>query len=1156
MTATEGLPEVLPTFHARYETAARLGAGGMGVVYRGLDRLPGSPVAIKSVVRWGSLGASQRIRATAVSPQALGDLTRPLARGSPAPDLPPPSDGLEIAREFRILAALRHPHVISVLDYGFDVGGTPFFTMELLDGWATLDRAWMPRPERIAALLDVLQALRYLHRHGVIHRDIKPQNVMRNDEGHTKVLDFGLAAAAGRRDDLAGTPPYMAPEVFAGAAASVASDLYAFGITACEVLHGVRPQASALAFGTEPALATVLRRLTGPLGSGYADAEQAMADLAEASGVRLDPDPLPVRRSLIESAAFVGREDELEQLGRALSETRGGQGRAIVVRAASGVGKSRLLEEIRVQALVYGFPVLQGQAEAQLRTPYRAWREILRGLCLHVEPSTGEARELASVIPDLATLLRRPVDTLEDAGGSARRLRQTVEAMLRRVSSPMLILLEDLQWADEQSIWLLRELAAVWPEIPLLVLVSCREEDWAMVERQTGPVDCLALPRLGAAAIAAYCRSVLGSERPALTELLARETEGNAFFMVEVLRDLAARAAISALAHDALPDQVSTGGMRATLTRWLDALPPGARPTLARMAVAGREVDPRLLAYFETTPQAWLDACASAGVLDAAGERWRFAHDKLREHALAGLTPPDLAGLHGEVALALEAVAGEASAIATHWLAAGNDGRALPWALAAGEGALAQGAPLVARDWYEKALAMQERLQVAAAERVAGWIGHARTMSTLGAIKAAMASCTTALAHAGQSVPAGRLRTTVAVAREVVGQVAIRCGYRPALAAVERDVLTALAGTTDIQQVFLWGGRAGVGTFLGVRMLNLAERAAAPAAHARALVQLVYVLALVPFGSPLRKLYTRELQRVLSALEPARRGTANFTLGTIAIGRGDWDEARHRLGAAIELAVATGRRQSRLRAEGQLVSVEYLCGRHDACVRIIGPDLERINSLDGNTQYALWWVAIRGAIALRRGDLAAAHALLVDAEKALPTIGDAMATVFTGGQLAWVERLRGDVEAARAICVRTVEATRRRFSYPVGHTLIEGYGYLTQVADWLPDDGPGTSALRQQAWRLQRTHALVFPIARARLALVRGHRKRARGGDPVTSYRQALAWAERCQMPYDRLLSHEALAAAGVVGHDARAAELARDLGLTARGTDPDSPAR
>ena len=202
----------------RYRLLDLLGAGGMGSVYRAVDELTGETVALKRV-----------------APSAIQPITTPELR-------------LALAHEFQALAGLRHPNIIAGLDCGFDEEQKPFYTMELLDGarplLPSIGRA--PHAVRIGLLLDLLDALRYLHRRGVLHRDLKPSNIL-VVEGAAgpaiKLVDFGLSTGSdeAHRHRAAGTLLYMAPELLLGAPASVASDLFAVGVLACEVLGGRRP---------------------------------------------------------------------------------------------------------------------------------------------------------------------------------------------------------------------------------------------------------------------------------------------------------------------------------------------------------------------------------------------------------------------------------------------------------------------------------------------------------------------------------------------------------------------------------------------------------------------------------------------------------------------------------------------------------------------------------------------------------------------------------------------------------------------------------------------------------------------------------------------------------------------------------------------------
>src|SRR5712692_8358103 len=208
-------------FSQRYRLAREIGRGGMGVVYRAADRLSGQDVALKRVTK-----PSEELIFTSASASA----DRQLA----------------LAQEFQLLASLRHPNIISVLDYGFDDEHRPYFTMDLLENPVTVSHyaQSLPVPEKTRVLAQILQALKYLHRRGIVHRDLKPANILVSD-GQLKVLDFGLAIArhqeAPGTSSTTGTLAYMAPEVLDGQPAREASDLYAVGVIAYELFMGKHP---------------------------------------------------------------------------------------------------------------------------------------------------------------------------------------------------------------------------------------------------------------------------------------------------------------------------------------------------------------------------------------------------------------------------------------------------------------------------------------------------------------------------------------------------------------------------------------------------------------------------------------------------------------------------------------------------------------------------------------------------------------------------------------------------------------------------------------------------------------------------------------------------------------------------------------------------
>lgn len=199
----------------RYELRGVLGRGGMAEVHDGWDTRLDRAVAIK--------------------------LLYPAFNADP-----------ELRRRFedeaRAAAALNHPNIVSVHDSG-EHDGTPFIVMERLPGRTLADEIAMGPmpPQRVRTMLDdVLGALACAHEAGIVHRDIKPGNVLIAPNGHTmKVADFGIAKTAGAAHtatgQIVGTMAYMSPERVAGAPASVADDLYAVGMMGHEALTGLRP---------------------------------------------------------------------------------------------------------------------------------------------------------------------------------------------------------------------------------------------------------------------------------------------------------------------------------------------------------------------------------------------------------------------------------------------------------------------------------------------------------------------------------------------------------------------------------------------------------------------------------------------------------------------------------------------------------------------------------------------------------------------------------------------------------------------------------------------------------------------------------------------------------------------------------------------------
>ena len=202
----------------RYELREVLGRGAMGVVYKAYDSFLDRIVAVKTYRQDAPMGEQVRRR---------------------------------FEREVRTASKLAHPNVVMVLDGGLE-GDTPFLAMEYVEG-PTLDaemhrRGRLPVAEALAILLGVAEGLAYAHRLGVIHRDVKPANILLTPSGVPKVSDFGVAKVMTTETAAStmavGTPSYMAPEQIEGKSLDARSDVFGLAVLSYELLTGQRPFAA------------------------------------------------------------------------------------------------------------------------------------------------------------------------------------------------------------------------------------------------------------------------------------------------------------------------------------------------------------------------------------------------------------------------------------------------------------------------------------------------------------------------------------------------------------------------------------------------------------------------------------------------------------------------------------------------------------------------------------------------------------------------------------------------------------------------------------------------------------------------------------------------------------------------------------------------
>ena len=1209
--------------HPRYRIVDRIGKGGMGEVFRCLDRLTGQLVALKRVrlPRDDHRTAlpHPRMAATGLGLAATLASGRPPAAEAPGMKEIPPlrvrgtvqvenrtawsetvatpqeipkgsesvavdhadsgpesqSLRLHLTQEFRTLSGLRHPNIVSVLDYGFDEGQQPYFTMELLQAAVPLDVAAKDQPflMRVGLLLQVTQALTYLHRRNVLHRDLKPSNILviSGPRGpQVKLLDFGLAMLTkdllSQGTEVAGTIKYMAPEILVGAPPSVASDLFAVGVMAHELLVGShplgqRPTAALIHefLGTAPIfsehsslgaeLSAVLRRVLARNPSErYPDAAALAQELARTSGLPPPIESSEVRESFLQAATFVAREAELSTLRTALAEAASGHGSLWLVGGESGVGKSRLLEELRTFALVRGAGVVRGQAVSSAGSAFQVWQSPLRSLCLQTSLEDVHAGVLQAVVPDIATLIGRvvPEPPALDPQSAQTRLLYAIEKLFEAQKGYLLVLLEDLHWSDPASVAVLSHLVrfGFLSRQRILLVASYRDEERPELPSELPGTQRLKLLRLPMKEIASLSASMLGEagKREDVVELIARETEGNAFFIVEAVRALAEEVgSLDKVGSSRIPSRLVAGGIQAVLARRLRRVTADARPFLSAAAVMGRELDLHVLRFLPVDTgirwEADLDSCSFAAVLEAHENRWRFAHDKLREAVLAELSPDLRAQWHLRIGEAIERAYAElltphAAALAYHFKSAGVPLRAVRYSLQAGERALRSGAIQEAIRHLEEGWKLDGKGLLTKAERVhalgllcQGYVGAGRPEETAQTLEQMLGAV---------GIPAGQTPRDLAMAsvRMAAGHVLFRVGIRPAASAARLDD-TERASLGEVVDACI----ASLGTVGYARtqsqylhvclaLVTIAERLAEPARLAYAYTALASILSITPFDR-LTNSYLRRAQELLEESPDPMAGEFVLRRGSawVCTSRGEWETALKCLNEEMVHYRKVGDIGAELLALAQRFRLDESRG-DIAAFREAQNRMEEVAQQVESAQHLCWVFSARGYLAMHAGQVDRARKYFLDAQRYEPQARDRFVSLYLGSNAALCALRCGDKQDARRRADATLQALLSTPSF--GNSVADAVAPLVETYFLLWSErqhDPEGSALHlrlRQSLAAFRGMAAVFPICRPRALLWHGLYAERLGYSRIGDWllERAREAAQRYRMPFDLGLAY------------------------------------
>jgi len=707
----------------RFEVRRRLGTGGKGVVYAVDDRERGVTVALKTLHRRDA-GSLYRFKKEF---RTLADVAHP-----------------NLVSLYELFADDHRCYFTMELVEGVDfVSHVRRRAPDAPRASGSLDLERL-RP----ALRQLALGVQALHDAGKLHRDLKPSNVLVTGEGRVVILDFGVATDAATTlrpqtldTELPGSLVYASPEQLRGEEATPASDWYGVGVLLFEALTGrlpfsgpitkvlvdklnhdppspaSSPESSAPEIPSE--LAALCRRLMSRAPSERPGGEWTLGLLGD--GDDEPPESGYVRLERREGAA-VGREAQLAFLADAYADSRAGRAVAVYVHGGAGAGKTALLHAFleRVASREGGGDegregrggrggegrrpvILLGRCYEREQLPFKALDGVVDSLSKYLRRL--EDREVEALLPDdpgdllpltrlFPVLLR--VDALARVAHRGREvpdrraLRRHAFSGLRQLFAhiaqrrPLVLFIDDLEWADADSAALLDDLLRPPDPPPLLLLAGFRSEELAakpflrqLLER-TGTDACreLRVAPLSDAQAAALATELLGTDAGELEPRIAgvvREAGGSPFLIEQLVSQLRASG----------PGAPPGAGLSEMLDARLRQLPAGAEELLHTLAAAGRPIDASLAhraAALDGDERPLVAALRAASLVRSSGtaDRVELYHDRLRHLLAARLEDAATRRIHLRLAEELlRRGDGDPEALAEHFRRGGDPGRAV-----------------------------------------------------------------------------------------------------------------------------------------------------------------------------------------------------------------------------------------------------------------------------------------------------------------------------------------------------------------------------------------------------------------------------------------------------------------------------------------------
>lgn len=665
--------------------------------------------------------------------------------------------------EADLLSRLSHENIVQLRRFGVHEG-VLYLVMELAAGRALskliVGREILKITDIVGVLRQVAQALAHAHGKGILHRDIKPSNVvvaLGDGTPRVKVLDFGLSRLQGRTvgSQTVGTFLYMSPEQL-GILPQVVderSDLYSLGMLAAELLIGRHPFAGQGVRDLIHSHAAVIPELPSETPEGmkdillallkkdpaerYASAGQLVKDfdVLEERLRRGDASAFPLRLGDVGGKLglprFLGRQPDLEILRDQYEKAATGGRAWTLVSGPSGVGKSRLIGEAAL-GWTKG-PVLwaRGRDYGQA-TAHGLVAELFRGITPEMLTPRGVERfkgavgdrgeDLLRLAPELRAVLADDMDTtdLPPERRQQRFVNVAVDALqsLGHRDAPLVIVVDDLQWADDGSLQILRRLLETAGSRCVLGVFVLREDSAKRSESIQLFLDGLTsladtrrvtVDPLTENQITGLVESMLGGAPTEVSRAVAAQSKGNPLYAVEFLRSLVESGALQGGGKDgwrvvdrAFLLEGAVGDVTGKIAGRVDLLPEEEQAVLKMAAIVGNPFDFRVLSIamgrrWGIPPEEAARRVANALELAARSKlveslpgesAYVFSHNKIREAIEAHLGEALRQDLHRSAGLALEQSGSEEARVfdmAHHFTRAGDRERSVEYSLRAGE---------------------------------------------------------------------------------------------------------------------------------------------------------------------------------------------------------------------------------------------------------------------------------------------------------------------------------------------------------------------------------------------------------------------------------------------------------------------------------------